>query len=248
MNLDQPPTSQLDESLARTFGREWWAHADAAGNFLQIVFWLIAVVFVAVEIDQFWAAALGVALVGLSAFRAMWRVAQQRTDWLRRIYARPTLSVAPGPELEVYDANSNSSSRRIRALVSNESDTACDLVATVVELDGLPDTGRPEVPWPVQWRHGTGRVHRLFPGDSEMLDVAGVRQVLKHGFEPQLEVFLPAPHSASRADLGKDPVALRVRVWDANGGQLSADFTIKILSPRSSEIAFVLEEHALPAA
>ncbi len=237
MSSSQWPAGDVREPIVRTVIRQAWANVDNFGTLVWLVVGVVAIVSanVADAIDAETTGGLVVLVVAGAGVWATVGVLRERTAALRTLLGTPDLSVGPGPQLGVAysgeDGGLTGVSDRIRVIVGNHSAVAHRLIAKVVEIDGV-DPG-PEVPWPVQWRHGTpDGVHRLFPGDVEMLDVAGLLN--RTTKDPCLEVFLPSPHQAALASLPATPVRLRINIWDADGGQRAADFTVVIPTPRAS--------------
>ena len=245
MSSSKLPDGDVREPIARTVIRQAWANVDNFGTLVWLVIGTVALASANVA-DAIDAKTTGGLVVLVGAAAGVWatvEVLRERTAELRTLLGTPDLSITAGPQLGVaYGGEAGTLSGvsdRIRVVVGNHSVVAHRLIAKVVDIDGVRPG--PEVPWPVQWRDGTpDGVHRLFPGDVEMLDVAGLLN--RASKDPFLEVFLPQPHRAALASLPATPVRLRVNIWDAEGGQLAADFTVVIPTPRASA-SFSIELH-----
>lgn len=240
---------ELDRSLWVVVGYRWLSYVDLVGNIGFVVVVLITVfasVAVGVKVNGWLGGILGFGLVVASFAIAGANVLRDRTSWLREIFERPDLTVELGPEMEVAEAPWTM--RMVRVMVQNNSDLPRLLVAKTADLTGLVGS-RPEVPWPVRWRHEKSREHRLFPQDQEMLDVAGIRHFDSRGNpvddHPTLRVFVAGDHGAGDVLVQDDDISIRVKVWDADGGQLAADFTVTIPVPHlTADIS--IASHEIP--
>lgn len=186
------------ESIFRSVWRRWYSYIDGFGTLSPLVLALAVGGLLLVgqvawaDTITLWSTVWIVVIAAMvSALAAVVEVLRDRTDWLRAIYSVPRVDVKKVDPITVT-SGAQVSSKRMRVMVNNRSSTAHSFAATVVGTDGVSG---PEVPWPVAWRHGSGREHRLFPGDKEMLDIAGVR-TWPSMQSPVLELFLADQHTA----------------------------------------------------
>ncbi len=234
--------AELEKHILRLVGRRWVDFLSDLSTLAAVAIAIGALLNAASrDLVSWWLSILLIAVAAVGATtRATYEVLRERTEWLRRLYAVPEIAVELAPTLTVGQPGEAWLSRVVRVMVTNESSWTRDFVATVVEFNGVD--GGPEAPWPIEWRHGQARTHRLYPGDLEMINVVGI--VTEQGVKDRLQVFVAPPNRQALAFLQKDALSLRINIWDGVSVQPCKDFTLTIPHPHVTSSPS-LELHSL---
>lgn len=223
--------AQVAEQPWRSVLRRFIEAVDLTGNVLALVVAAAAAVGVGAW-AEWWLGVIVFLLVAvLMTCVTTYSVLVDRNDALRAILARPEVAVAPAMFRGSIDGGELSVHHRV--LITNNSSLPCRLVAKVVAIEGVAG---PEVPWPLPWRHGSEeRAHRLFPGDAEMLLVA-----IETGLYAKFQVLAREGRAGDLAlvEHGHQPYSYRVTVWDADTGQVAADFRVVSNGDVSGRVEF----------
>ncbi len=165
-----PPVllSELKLSYPWQVAKTWWRLVGHGEYALGLGVWLIALLVAGNALDSGAAEAVQTWLVvglGVLALVSLVIVApiQLGLDVRSKLIA---LLDVPEVEAEVGRPFAN----LVRVRITNRSPGAHEFAAQVVGTENIPPG--PEVPWPVPWRHSKYRIHRLYPGQNEMLKMA----------------------------------------------------------------------------
>jgi hypothetical protein len=191
---------------------------DQVGTLIGLLALVVTVIGYRLIADSWISVWLLAGLVPLLIVFAIYDLLRARTRALRQLLDRADITVAAAELATVITETRHLT--LVRLTVRNRSPGPRRLTAKVTAISGFEG---PEVPWPIRWRHGADeRVHTLFPGDEEMLEVIELDRT-----RPRLWFHVVGGKPA-HVGIDDPEVAIVIAIWDADTGHEAARVGLRI--------------------